>query len=94
MSGETINGKLIPLTEVLTYLQSDHYMNRTEAARYCGVSIRTFEGWRDQLPKYRPGGRDLYKRSELDAFMQRHLEQPTDVDLQRLIDDAIQAVTR
>jgi len=48
----------------------------------------------DQLPKYRPGGKALFKKSELDEFMKRHLELPADVDLERLADDAVAAVMR
>jgi hypothetical protein len=48
----------------------------------------------DQLPKYRPGGKPLFKKSELDTFMKRHLEQPTDVDVEQLADEAVAAVMR
>ena len=48
----------------------------------------------DQLPKYRPGGKALFKKSELDAFMKRHLELPIDVDLEKLADEAVAAVMR
>jgi len=83
---------LISVHEVLRYLDTDRYMNKTESAAYLGVSLRTFEGWMDRLPKYRPGGKALFKKSELDEFMRRHLELPTDVDLERLADEAVKAV--
>ena len=36
----------------------------------------------------------LFKRSELDAFMKRHLEAPADVDLERIADDAVESILR
>jgi excisionase family DNA binding protein len=79
---------------VLQYLREDCYLDKAESAKYLGVSVRTFEGWMDRLPKYRPGGKPLFKRSELDEFMRRHEERHEDVDLQRIADDAVAAVLR
>jgi len=86
--------KLISIAEVLDYLQTDSYLDKTHAAAYLGVSVRTFESWMEQIPRYRPGGKSLFKKSELDAFMKRHQELPTDVDVNALADDAVKAVLR
>ena len=83
---------LIRIDEVLRYIASDHYMDKLESAQYLGVGVRTFEGWMDQIPKYRPGGKLLFKKSELDAFMKRHQEFPTDVDVNKLADEAVRKV--
>jgi excisionase family DNA binding protein len=85
---------VIHIYEVLRYLETDRYMDKAESAKYLGVGLGTFEGWMDQLPKYRPGGKALFKRSELDEFMKRHLEMPTDVDLERIADDALASILR
>jgi len=85
---------LVSVRDVLQYLETDRYMDKRQSAEYCGVSVRTFESWMDQLPKYRPGGKALFKKSELDQFMRRHLEAPTDVDLEKLADEAVAAVLR
>ena len=85
---------LISVHEVLRYLDTDRYMGKAEASKYLGVGLRTFETWMDRLPKYRPGGKALFKKSELDEFMKRHLELPTTVDLERLADEAVAAVMR
>jgi hypothetical protein len=63
-------------------------MDKGEAAEYCGVSIRTLEGWKG-LPRYRPSGKTLFRRSEIAAFM-KHLEAPTDVE--RIADEAVMAI--
>jgi excisionase family DNA binding protein len=85
---------VVRVGDILAYLQSDRYMDKKEAAQYLGVGIRTFAGWMDQLPKYRPGGKALFKRSELDLFMKRHQELPTHVDVEKLADEAVAAVMR
>jgi excisionase family DNA binding protein len=85
---------LVSVRDVPAYLREDHYLDKVESAKYLGVGVRTFEGWMDQLPKYRPGGKALFKKSELDQFMKRHQELPTDVDLQRIADDAVASILR
>jgi excisionase family DNA binding protein len=84
--------KFVQVGDILSYLQTDCYLDKADSAKYLGAGIRTFEGWMDQIPRYRPGGKALFKKSELDAFMKRHLELPTDVDVERLADDAVKAV--
>lgn len=85
---------VISVREVLNYLREDHYLDKAASAAYLGVGLRTFESWMDQLPRYRPGGKPLFKKSELDAFMERHLERPTDVDLERVADEAVASILR
>jgi excisionase family DNA binding protein len=85
---------VVSVRDVLAYLREDCYLDKAESARYLGVGVRTFESWMDQLPKYRPGGKALFKKSELDAFMKRHEERPTDVDLERIADDAVASILR
>ena len=80
--------------DVLAYLREDCYLDKGQSAKYLGVSVRCFEGWMDQLPKYRPGGKALFKKSDLDEFMKRHVELPVDLDLKRLADDAVAALLR
>jgi len=85
---------LVSVRDVLAYIRDDRYLDKADSARYLGVGLRTFEGWMDQLPKYRPGGKALFKKSELDEFMKRHLEAPADVDLERIADEAVAAILR
>lgn len=54
--------------------------NRTEAARYLGLGVRTLDHWRCRGvgPKYlKLGARVLYPQSELDAFKAACLRQST-----------------
>jgi excisionase family DNA binding protein len=91
---EIDHNAVVSVRDVLAYLQNDCYLDKGRSAKYLGVSVRCFEGWMDQLPKYRPGGKALFKKSDLDEFMRRHVEPPTDIDLERLADDAVAAVLR
>ena len=50
----------------------------------------TLEGWK--VPLYRASGKTLFRRSEIDAFMMKHLEAPTDVDVERIADEAVMAI--
>jgi excisionase family DNA binding protein len=47
---------------------SDRYLTKKEAATYTGLSIRTLESARD-LRRYKPGGKILFKKSEIDAWI-------------------------
>jgi excisionase family DNA binding protein len=92
MKTEIDRHKFIRIGEVISYLRTDHYMDKAEAAEYLGVGIRTLESWVDRIPHYKPGGKTLFRKSELDAFMKRHQELPNDIDVERLADDAVKAV--
>jgi excisionase family DNA binding protein len=82
----------VQVGEILAYLQTDRYLDKSRAANYLGVGLRTFEGWMDHFPKYRPGGKALFRKSELDAFMKRHQELPNMVDVETLADEAVRKV--
>lgn len=49
------------------------YMNARKAAHYLGMSPRSFRRKvRDNIPCYNLSGFTLYKRTELEAYIQRH----------------------
>src|SRR5262249_9306094 len=85
--------KFVKLGEIISLLRDDYYMPKRDAAKYCGVSVRTLESWTG-LPKYRPSGMTLFRKSELDHFMESHRELPTTVDLAKLADEAVAAGMR
>ena len=62
------------------HMPSETYMNDVEAASYLGIS----RSWLTKLrvrgggpPHVKLGRRCLYRRSDLDAFMQAHLRRTT-----------------
>jgi hypothetical protein len=52
------------------------YFDAAASARYLSVSLRTFDSVSHDIPCHRlsAGGKRLYARTNLDAFMQRHLQ--------------------
>lgn len=87
---EQIRGGYVPVSEILNYLVSDRYIGKSEAACYLGISLRTLQSQLRQIPHYRLGGRILFKRSELDSWMQ-HYRESTD-SLDEMIEDSASGV--
>lgn len=53
----------------------DRWLSLEEAAKHCGVSPERLRKQRD-VPRARWGGRVLFRRSELDAFLNRLTDPP------------------
>ena len=60
-------------------LGSDRYLTKKDAATYTGLSIRTLESARD-LSRYKPGGKILFKKSEIDDWIFKNRVQSIDLD--------------
>lgn len=83
---------LVAVQDILRYVLSDRYMGKAEAAEYLGLSIRNLEGRKD-IPHFKVGGKTLFKKSELDRYMEQHRVANTEQqDLSRLADEAFRAV--
>ncbi|MCG5534180.1 helix-turn-helix domain-containing protein [Halorhodospira sp. 9621] len=57
----------------------DRPMTTLEAAEYLSVTRRTMERWRSQRigPRWvKPGGKCLYRRSDLDAWLEQAAVEP------------------
>lgn len=70
---------IVSLDELLDHLASDHYMGKMEAEAYSGLCYKTLL----TFPYYQPnGGKILWRKSEIDAHMQRNRkgESPIDFD--------------
>jgi excisionase family DNA binding protein len=85
----------VTVEEILPYLDRDRYMGKREAARYLGVSLRTLETWTAEMgmPRFRPHAKLLFKRSELDRWMERYRERPADLDLDKMAEEAAREVS-
>jgi excisionase family DNA binding protein len=75
-----LSGKLIHVEDVIAALASDYYMPKRAAAQYLGMSLRTLQSQLGQMPHYRRGGKILFKRSELDRWMQLYRESSSSLD--------------
>ncbi len=70
---ERIEERLITVREVLSYLETDRFMDLKEASEYLSISTRTLRD-QDDLPRYRVGKLLRFKKSELDEWMLKHRE--------------------
>jgi excisionase family DNA binding protein len=60
--------------EILAYIERDRYMSLNEAVRYLALSERTLRERLRQIPHSRVGAKLLFRKSELDGWMQKHGE--------------------
>ncbi len=67
---ERIEESLISVSEVLAYLQTDRYMDLKEAAEYLPLSERTIREHLKVIPHFRYGKKIVFRRSELDRWME------------------------
>ena len=79
---------VVSVREVLAYLERDHYMAKLDAAAYTSLSPRTLESRLDEIPHFRVGTKILFKKSELDTWMEEHRE-GGNPDLDELVDETL-----
>ena len=79
---------VVSIQEVLLYFDRDRYMDKRETAEYTSLSTRTLEGRLDEIPHFRVGKKILFKKSELDRWMETYREGGTQ-NLDQLADEAI-----
>jgi len=77
---ERIEESLIRVREVLAYLETDRYLDLKEAARYLPLSERTIRQHLDEIPHFRYGKKIIFKKSELDRFMETFRVRDQDLD--------------
>ncbi len=80
------------MQEILAYLDRDRYMPKAEVSDYLGISISNIEKQLESIPHFRVGAKVLFRKSELDRWMEKHRERPADLDLDRLADEAVRSV--
>ena len=66
--------------EVLNFIESDRYMDLKEAAQYLPLSYRTIWEHRKEIPHFRYGKKIIFKKSELDQWMEQWRAPETDLD--------------
>ena len=60
---------LLSISEVLSYLAGDRYLDKKAAAEYLGWSPRKLEDFLSEIPHCRHGGKTYFRRSQLDQYM-------------------------
>ena len=83
----------VSVAEILAYIDRDRYMPKTEAAGYLGWSVRELERRLAFIPHFRlERHKVMFRKSELDSWMEKHREAPADTDLDRIVDAALEDV--
>jgi excisionase family DNA binding protein len=70
----------------------DRYLAKSEASAYLALSVSNIEKRLSEIPHFRVGAKVMFRKSELDRWMQQHRENSADLDLARIADEAIVAV--
>jgi excisionase family DNA binding protein len=86
----------IEIQEVLRYLACDRFLSKRSAAAYLGVSLRTLETQRD-IPRFRfgrNGAKILFKKSELDQWMERYRVVDDGPDIDRIVKEVLEGVAK
>ncbi len=79
---------VVSIQEVLLYFDRDRYMDKRGAVEYTSLSVRNLEARLPEIPHYRVGKKVLFKKSELDRWMETYREGGTQ-NLDQLADEAI-----
>ena len=77
--------------EILAYIEQDHYLDKRAAAAYVSLSIRTIGKHLDEIPHFRVGTKVVFKKSELDRWMETWRE-GGQADLDQIVKKAVAGV--
>ena len=85
---------LVRVSEILQYVDRDRYLDLKEAARYCGVSLRSLRRILPTGLKFRISERKIVvKKSEIDSWLEKFRQLPEQQeDLARIADEAVGAI--
>ena len=84
----------ISVHEVLAYVQNDRYMTLAQTLEYLPLSERNIRNRLPGIPHYRVGKKLLFKRSELDSWMQNYREEAEGLDISRLAEEALEKLRK
>ncbi len=82
---------VVSIQEVLLYFDRDRYMDKRAAAEYTSLSVRNLESRLSEIPHFKIGQKILFKKSELDRWLERFREGGTQ-NLDRIADEAIESL--
>ena len=68
------------MREVLGYLEADRFMGLKEVTEYLPLSERTIRDHLSEIPHFRCGRKIIFKRSEIDKWMEAFRVRDEDLD--------------
>ncbi len=77
---EQIEQSTISVREVLVYLETDRFMDLKEVTEYLPLSERTIRDHLNEIPHFRYGKKIIFKKSELDRWMETLRVRDQDLD--------------
>jgi len=84
----------VSVQEVISYVQSDRYMTLAQTLEYLPLSERNIRDRLPGIPHYRVGKKLLFKRSELDFWMQNYREGAEGLDISRLAEEVLEKLRK
>jgi excisionase family DNA binding protein len=82
----------VSVAEILGYLSDDRFLGEREARQYLSLSERKLRKHLSEIKHYRVGKKLLFKKSDLDRWMERFLESSAELDLDRMADEVVNGV--
>ena len=76
---EVLDGT-VSVREILNFIEQDRYLDLKEAAQYLPLSYRTIWEHRKTIPHFRYGNKIIFKKSELDQWMETFRVRDQDLD--------------
>jgi len=77
-----LKGAVVSVQEILAYVDRDRYLDKRQAAAYTSLSTRNLESRLGEIPHFLVGNKILFKKSELDQWLERFREgNSRDLDL-------------
>jgi excisionase family DNA binding protein len=81
----------VSAAEIMQYVMTDCWLDKPAASKYLSLSIRTIEEKLDEIPHSKVGRKLLFKRSQLDAWVEGQAN-TKHRDLHRIANEALAAV--
>ncbi len=82
------------LNELLATLDVDVFLSKKQASQYLSISISFLETLmaEDSLPYYRIRKKILFRKHEIDRWIEQYWEQGESQDLKKIADEAVRKV--
>jgi excisionase family DNA binding protein len=89
---DAIEKGTVSVTEILRYIAQDRFFSLDEVCRYLSLSERTVRKRLPEIKHFRIGSKLLFKKTDVDQWMDRHAETSAALDLGRLADEALKGL--
>ena len=78
------------MQEILAYIEQDRYLSLRRAVNYLCLSERKIRQMLREIPHFRIGSKLLFRKSELDRWMEQHREDTEELDIRAIAEKALE----